>query len=172
MPALAKRTKALSSLANPATDIDLLRDSVMAVNLMRLATDVYPDKKIIVWAANWHIARGKGKMGYILQKYGSEKMYSIGFTAANGQSRNFITKKVEPLPQISSNSFEDLFLRTGFQNCFMDLSTTSKTKKGKWLMDMRIMRPFGYVEVKNRWPMVFDGIIFSREMRPSHLVED
>ena len=172
LPELVARTKSLSEFHDSRVNGDELRDSVMAVNLMDIARRLYPGKKIIVWAASSHISKNFSKnMGHFLEKRFPETIYTIGFTTSSGSFRQFTTNKNERLPEIKTGSFEHLFLQTDKQNFFMDLKTNSQTKKGKWLTDERIMRPFGYVDVSRDWTKNFDGIIFNKKMQPSHMVK-
>jgi len=61
------------------------RDTAMAVNIQFLADELYPDKKIIVWAHNGHIAEkswwsgsGVDNMGTYLDRYFSDDLFTIG----------------------------------------------------------------------------------------------
>jgi erythromycin esterase len=171
LPGFVRRTNSLSPYHDPKINVNELRDSVMALNLVDIASRLYPGKKIIVWAATDHISRNYRKnMGYFLEKYSTERVYTIGFTAATGTIWNFVDRKIEALKPIKPNSFEDLFSRTGIQNLFLDFKANAQTKKGKWLSDLRTMRPIGYVDVNKDWTKNFDAVIFNSKMEPSHFV--
>jgi len=172
---LANGSPYLAELHDKTINKYLVRDSLMAVNLAFLSDKVYPDKKIIVWAASSHITKNyfnplilANSMGTYLQKNWSGKTYTIGFTAAYGSIRNIGTGKDMNLQAIKPESFEDLMLQTGKQNFFLDLKANNKLKKGKWLSEDRVMRPFGYVDVTKDWTQCFDAVIFNKEMTPSH----
>jgi erythromycin esterase len=62
-----------------------VRDKSMAVNVRFLAEELYPDRKIIIWAHNGHIAEkspwpgsGIDNMGTYLVEYFGEDIYTIG----------------------------------------------------------------------------------------------
>jgi erythromycin esterase len=60
-----------------------IRDHGMARNVQFLAEELYPDKKIILWAHNKHISEAKSiiewtNMGAHLEKYYGDSLYSIG----------------------------------------------------------------------------------------------
>ncbi len=157
-----------------------IRDIQMGDNLIWQAETNYPDKKIIVWAATAHIARnlsaveakaypqiykGTITMGDIARKKLGNELYAIGFTAyegylgwANNQYKRTI-EKPEP------NSLEDLFFKTGFENCFLDLRNVNDG--GRWLNEKIISRPFGYLITISEWRQNLDGMIFTRTMIPS-----
>ncbi len=80
----------------------------MGRNLVWLANERYPGKKIIVWAATFHNTRNVRRldpglnsphlkkryaayvpMGEVAHRTLGDQMYSLGFTAARGKSNNF-----------------------------------------------------------------------------------
>lgn len=150
-----------------------LRDSLMAENIIWLANKYYPDKKIIIWAASYHLAKHK-TLGYgnlketllgdYIRKELDKDTYTITFTAYEGNVGWYNGKFLNTISKPKDSSFENLFFKTGRQNFFLDFKTNSKTKKGKWLLVPRFMRPLGYVEQEKSWPLVFDAIIFNRTM--------
>lgn len=154
-----------------------VRDSLMAENIIWLSQKMYAGKKIIVWAANYHIARNAESvntaqsslvMGDYLMKTFAEKMYSIGFTAYEGQWGSIFMAKELPLP--AATSFENLFYQTGVTDLFMDFKTLGKTKTGQWLNEIREMRPFGYEQQRKSWPKVFDAVLFNKIMTAAHRI--
>src|SRR5262249_43884216 len=104
-----------------------LRDAQMARNLVWLAHEAYPKRKIIVWAAAFHLMRNPQTVGMVVEpgktpaerktvfgyKQGKittmgheawkdleKEAYSIFFTAAEGEFQDLATakpKKIEPL---------------------------------------------------------------------------
>ncbi|MGZ3692522.1 MAG: erythromycin esterase family protein [Pseudobdellovibrio sp.] len=150
-----------------------LRDSLMAENIIWLANKYYPGKKIIIWAASYHLARHKTVgygdlketlLGDYIRRELDKETYTIAFTAYEGNIGWFNGRNLGIISKPKDNSFEDLFFKTGRQNFFLDFKTNSKNKKGKWLLTPRFMRPLGYVEQQKSWPLVFDAIIFNRTM--------
>jgi erythromycin esterase len=158
------------------------RDEQMGRNLIWLAREWYPDKKIIVWAATFHNARnlrrldpGLGNpalkksyetytpMGEVVHQSLGKQMYSLGFTAARGKSKNLgqLIDLLQPTP----GSLEDLMERAGLENALVDFR--SPPRGGTWLREPLISRPLGYTEMKGDWSEVLDGMMFIREMAPS-----
>lgn len=75
------------------------RDEKMAKNVSFLANEIYSDKKMILWGANYHFINqpnsieylekqksSKRSMGYFLKKEFGGKYYSIAFTAFTGKT--------------------------------------------------------------------------------------
>ncbi len=67
------------------------RDSMMAGNIHWLVNTIYPDKKIIIVAHNYHIAKHNEKesvMGAFLQEKYADEMYAIGIFSGPGKHTN------------------------------------------------------------------------------------
>ena len=168
---LAEKKIEMNLPANAA----MLRDSLMAENLMWLVNKRYPKEKVIVWAASSHIGKSAGQkvvsneaysavMGdYIRNKIGN-KLYSICFTAYEGEWAWYHMKSARRIGVPSRDSFEDLFYKAGFNNAFMDFKSIQLAPAGKWLNKERNMRPYGYKELSRNWPAIFDAVIFNKTM--------
>jgi len=169
-----------------------MRDSRMAKNFLALATEKYPQRKIIVWAASYHLMRNSTTIDTVIvketggvkreptylnstimgdevfKKLGKE-IYSIGFLAAEGEWKLAQTKEATPVPAPRKGSLDDLLSRAGHTNAFVDLKGLPKEH---WLRKSRIIaRPFGYADTEAVWPEVFDAFVFTKTMTPSAQVE-
>jgi hypothetical protein len=170
-----------------APDIEALkqgsarRDAQMARNLIWLAREAYPNRKIIVWAASAHVMRGAGSvkpvdpqvpadyfrdvvtMGEGVWKELAEATYTLGFIAAEGETGRFTTsRKLTPAPQ---GSLEDLLVAAGLENSIVDFRHLDE--RGAWLRERIASAPLGYVYATADWTSVFDGVVFTRTMYPS-----
>lgn len=158
-------------------EISNRRDIQMGENLNWHALTNYPEKKIIVWAASYHIARnlqmvemvdiknryaGTICMGDIAYNKLADSMYSVCFTAYEGNmgmANNDVKMKIEkPMP----GSLEDLLFKTNFENSYLDLKNL--LPDGKWLENKVDCRPLGYARMFFNLPKTFDAIIFTRTM--------
>lgn len=158
-----------------------IRDEQMGRNLVWLANERYPGKKIIVWAATFHNARNVRRldpglnsphlkkryatyvpMGEVAHRTLGGQMYSLGFTAARGKSNNF-GQNME-LWKPTAGSLEDLMERAGLENALVDFR--DPPQGGQWLREPLISRPLGYAEMKGEWAEILDGMMFIREMTP------
>ncbi len=160
------------------------RDEQMGRNLVWLAQERYPDRKIIVWAATFHNARnlrrldpGLGNpdlkrtyatyvpMGEVAHRSLGKQMYSLGFTAATGRAGSAFSRKPEDLWKPTPGSLEDLMERAGLENALVDFR--NPPRGGAWLREPLISRPLGYTEMMGNWSEILDGMMFIREMTPS-----
>lgn len=154
-----------------------IRDAQLADNLMWLIHHLYPDRKIIVWAATFHILRdihridnrfprsyeGLTTMGHILHEQMGDDIYALGFTSYAGEANmGGTTVSINPA---SANSFEDFMLRAGFDLAMVDFEGI--TESGDWLKEPLMSRPLGHAEMIAIWPLVLDGMMFTRTVEPS-----
>jgi erythromycin esterase len=166
---------ALSAASNNA------RDRQMAENLLWLAAEKYPGKKIIVWGATAHVMRnastleedgllGRSKpfaelvpMGHHVSEKLGDAVYTIGFLAYEGTwkwaTNDALGATIPPAP---AGSFEALLARTGVENAFLDLKGNQAR-----LRKPRVARPCGYSEMMGDWTQVVDGFVFTKTMTPS-----
>jgi erythromycin esterase len=163
------------------------RDEQMGRNLIWLANERYPGRKIIVWAATFHNARNLRKldpglgnpeikkvyedfaaMGEVAHRTLGDKMYSLGFTAAAGRAGSAFGTP-QNLSRPSPGSLEDLMEGAGLENALVDFR--NPPRGGHWLREPLISRPLGYTEMKGNWSEVLDGMMFIREMTPSTRAE-
>jgi len=172
-----------------------VRDPQMARNLAWLARTAYPGRKIIVWAASMHIMRNPANVKMIIKEDGrpieprqaighhdktrtmgneawqelSDEMYTVAFTAAEGEFKLPWWDSPRKLDPVVSGSFEDLFSRAGFTYAFLDLR--ARGDEGRWLSQPLASRPLGHADSEADWTKVFDALVFTRTMTGSDLVK-
>jgi erythromycin esterase len=162
-----------------------MRDRQMGKNVVWLANERYPKRKIIVWAATLHNARRPGTietsdpklarlyagltpMGEVAWKELGDELYSLGFISFEGESATDFAIATKPLPRPSAGSLEDLFARAGLVNAFVDFR--HPPTGGRWLRTPIGAQVFGHREMRGDWTRVVDGVIFLRSMQRSHKV--
>lgn len=160
-----------------------MRDRQMAKNLIWLAQEAYPKRKIIVWASSFHLMRNPSTlrlpdkeaaeffrdvvtMGNETWKPLGKETYTLHFTSAEGEC-GVPWAKPSKLPPLTRGSLEDLLVATGCTNVFVDFRNLSKD--GAWLRQELTARPFEHKDMVADWTKVFDGVIFIRTMYPSKL---
>ena len=183
-PALRKRP------ANIERSYGNIRDTQMAKNFLWLAKETYPKRKIIVWAAAFHLMRNQKTVAMVIEPgrtaadrttsfpyvkvttMGNEvwkvlggEMYSIFFTAARGEFGMFRRAKGQKIPPLPAGSLESYFVKAGCENAFLDLRRAGP--EGAWLKERLIARPLGYADYVADWTQVCDGVIFTRTMTRS-----
>lgn len=156
-----------------------IRDAQMARNLVWLARERYADRKLIVWAATFHVMRnhrtidrmrdgssydGVTVMGHDVWEALGEQTYVVGFTA-HGGSWGLYNGEPQELPAPPPGSIEDLFGRTSYENAFLDFR--HRDAGGAWLEERLLMRPLGNWPMRANWTRVMDAVVFTRTMYPS-----
>ena len=155
------------------------RDAQMADNLIWLAKKRHPNKKIIVWAASFHIARNVKKievpdgsmtyektipMGELIAKEFGKDAYTIGFTTYDGKAGAYF-RPTFPIPTAPEGTLEDIFNQAKIENGLVPL--TNVGADGDWLKKKILSRPLGYKWMKSSWGDHFDAMIFNKTMKPS-----
>jgi hypothetical protein len=154
------------------------RDAQMGENMVWLAKQRYPKRKIIVWAATMHIARdvhtidtgkptlsyrGVEPMGHHLYKALGKDMLAFGFTAHSGRAGSVFSDPHE-LQAPPEGSLEDLCVRASLEQAVIDLRPRSDNR---WLQRPLFCRPLGYSPMRADWGKVVDVMVFQRTMTPS-----
>ena len=148
----------------------------MAENLKWICENKYPKEKIIVWAANAHIAKysdssGKNNenkliaMGTFFTNDSSlsKETYTLGFTSYEGETgRVYSRKSVVPKP--NSNGFET-WINKDYNYAFVDFKKFHqefpKESETFYLKGLAHNSAF-----KKDWSKIFDGMFFIKEMQP------
>ena len=144
----------------------------MANNLKWLVENKYRSDKIIVWAANAHVAKYADssttnpndkiiRMGSYFARDSSllKKSYIIGFTSYEGEAgrlgmKTFKIRKPKP------DGFEN-WINKNFDYAFVDFKKYSGDSKQFYLKGLGHNTFF-----KQDWTKIFDGIFFIKEMYP------
>jgi erythromycin esterase len=172
-----------------------VRDPQMARNLIWLSRKAYPGRKIIVWAASMHIMRNPATLKMIIKENGrpveprqaighhdktktmgnaawqelSDEMYSVAFTAAEGEFKLAWWDAPRKLDPVVSGSLEDLFSQAGFTYAFLDFRL--RGDDGGWLSETLVSRPLGHADSESDWTKNFDAFVFTKTMTGSDLVK-
>ena len=155
------------------------RDAAGADNLHWLATERYPDRRIIVWCASMHMLRDHGaidtrtesldytglrSMGdRASEQLGDDAVYSIACTTYSGNAGLPWAEPwfVSPAP---AGSFEALCHEAGLDNAFVPLGETD----GAAPLDGEFTaRPLGNAPMNAVWSRHTDAFLFQRAMTPS-----
>jgi erythromycin esterase len=160
------------------------RDRQMAQNLVWLAREYFPGRKIIVWAANPHVLRHlyrlshgaaevvtKGQavwMGQGVWEAFGDRSFVIAATAYSGQwNLHPIITVVSD--QDSTFELEELLAATGLEQAVVPLRNLPPG--GEWLRNPIFGRlTFGYRNVLATWPDHADAILFMRAATPKAMI--
>jgi erythromycin esterase len=162
--------------ADPAANN--IRDRAMAENLAWLAERVYPDRKIVVWAASFHIMRNaptvKGvndetpydttvPMGEAVLTRFAGRVYSVAFCAYRGKAGRMYERPSE-LAEAEPGTLEWLLHQLEQPYLFVDFRGLPPEH---WLRGPVVAGPLGYSPMRADWTQVFDAIMFTDVMFPS-----
>ncbi len=165
-------------------EIQNLRYRQLAENLLWLARERYPGKRMIVWSTTVHLARDLDRLttgeadtrerfdqfrvpGDFLAQEVGPRAYLLAFTAFSGHTgRALAGRAPSPLLVPTRGSFEDLMGRTGLAAAIVDLRGASPG--GDWLRSALIARPISHKELLGIWHRHLDGLFFLRAMEPAH----
>ncbi|UCG51640.1 MAG: erythromycin esterase family protein [Candidatus Latescibacterota bacterium] len=156
-----------------------LRDLQMGENLLWLLENRFPGRKVIVWAATFHNARnissvefvgwpgvydGVETMGQVVGDALGDQVYSIGFTACEGEAGSIYNPPTQLQP-IVEGSLEDFLYQTEMPYLFVDYR--GLPSDGQWLAEPLVSWPLGYSPARADWTQVMDGLLCTRVMTPS-----
>ncbi len=149
-----------------------LRDSLMAENIKWLLTEVYANKKVIIWAHNGHVEKDSTEngymkaMGHFLKEQHLDDYYTIGLFAYSGVAYQFWTKKTIPIEKTNNTFIEHRLIATGKNTPFLNMSHAQKTPANSWIFNF-----IHAYEVENGGNINFiptkrfDGIIVCKESK-------
>ncbi len=154
-----------------------LRDRGMADNLTFLLRDLYPDRKVIVWAHNAHIRHASGRSNYdphimmgslVLQRHRPE-LYTIGFYMYRGVSADNARQSVT-VTQHLPNSLEAVLYRTRRRWAFVDMLGQSPGPGREWMFNELHAKEWGAFTFRWVPREQYDGVFFVSDVsRPEYL---
>ncbi len=152
------------------------RDPQMARNLIWMAKEYYPDRKIIVWCHSGHALRASDELAFkigmqvtlgerIWKEFG-EEMYSIAPVSYEGKHSGDgeFTIVTDQAPEAE---FEELMAATKQTAALMDLRNVDD--HASWLRGSFEARPICHVSVRSVWSHHFDAFLFLKKQEPSDL---
>jgi erythromycin esterase len=143
-----------------------VRDRGMADNLTFLLRDMYPDRKVIVWAHNFHIRHSNAATaspyrtmgGWLAERFRPE-LYTIGLYMNRGSAalNNRSIHAINPAPD---RSMEWVLAGAGPSQLFVDFLHQSPVNGNQWMFQQVGTREWG----TERLAMVprdqYDGVLF------------
>ena len=143
------------------------RDKAMADNITQLASAIYPNQKILIWAHNAHITRGASDAapagqtmgGYLAPKW-KDQLYTIGLFMLKGETANnnrAVLKVATPL-QDSLESYSASLQLGAF---FLATPSTDQVGSGDDWLHRSINSYFwgGISVIRDRLDNQFDAVI-------------
>lgn len=158
-----------------------LRDAQLARNLEWLVGEKYPAEKIIVWAANLHIAKwrqaGYGSAERVTTFMGAHftasparaaQTYCLGFLSGTGSTRRVQAAQPTAIAPPRRGYFET-WLPARLPYAFVDFRAFRAQQPGYvvpfYMRGLGYEGGRGYTDAAD-WTNIFDGIFFIRQMEP------
>ncbi len=154
------------SKGNPSKYMNM-RDKFMAENIQWIANNLYPDKKIIIWAHNGHIMNnsdykskvvGVPSMGFYLSEKMKEQLYTIGIFGLKGKWG--LDGNIHKENNLKKNSIEAVICNTNNKISFVNLNKKLNVDYNKkiYLWEQK--------KTINRICNEYDGLLFIRDISP------
>ena len=164
------------------------RDALNARNLRWLISKGYPGQKVIIWAHNAHVMNAYYEApnfktvsldpvpnsmktsGVFLAEWLGESLYTIGFTAYEGED-GIIGNPVSAIAPAREGSLEERLNRLGLNYAYLDLRSV-RGQAGHPLLQLQTMRVPKYDDVDIADPTrPFDAVFYIARMEPASLVQ-
>jgi erythromycin esterase len=166
-------------------DFHNIRDAQAGRNLVWLANEAFPGRKLIVWLASMHAVANVETI--TPRGSGEPPDYFWGVLTAGGEARKVLGDDIYVISQIAyegafSGPFwgsasavrtdqveevelEELLAAAGHDIAFLDYRRPAPG--GAWLRERLVSRPLGNLASEAVWPDVIDGVVFFRRLVPS-----
>ncbi len=163
---------------NDFTTMVNIRDIQMAETLKWLCKVKFPNEKIIIWAANYHISKNMGHFKrkslndnismateFVKDKELDTATYSIGFTSYDGEAGRIGTKTF-PVDAPDKNGFET-WIDNSLNYAFIDYKRFNSLYpqfETEFEMKSCVSDNNVHKSYPGQWNKIFDGIFFIRHM--------
>jgi erythromycin esterase len=143
----------------------LYRDSAMAENLAFLAEDIYPGKKIIVWAHNFHIRHrqedinGLMTMGKWVAERFRSNLYTVGLYMYRGKAA-WNNRTEYTITAALANSLEAIGYQARLKFFFLDMLNQIQVPGNSWMFTETNSKSWGSTDQKSVIRDQYDAIIF------------
>jgi erythromycin esterase len=139
--AARSRAAFVRQLAAEGREGTVIRDTGMADNLDALLDGAYPDRKVIVWAHNFHIAKadpdGLRTMGtWVAQRRGPE-VFTIGLFMGRGTAAQN-SRELYPVAPPPPDTLEGVLAAAGWRMSFVPLDAAAENSWQKQELATRI----------------------------------
>lgn len=159
-----------------------LRDRGMADNMELLLQRLYPGKKVIVWAHNFHVERDGAataypgstfatvrSMGSWLNERRAGDLYTIGLFMVRGQAAHNDRSTYE-IKSPQDHSLEELFASIDSQLAFVHMANVPRGEGTAWMFETLGAWDFGYIAIRLVPRDQFDALLVVHEVHPPHYI--
>lgn len=163
-----------STLSSGTVEKHNHRDKGMADNVGVLMNEIYPGKKIMIWAHNRHIQHDVGaisifqgiqNMGYWLAQNFRSQLYTIGLFMYEGQVANGF-RGVYDISDPDPDSLEAIFYYTETAFSFLDLLSQIYQPGNSWIFETIPTKDHGVTTIYMVPRDQYDAILFIKTVHP------
>ena len=161
---------AFPPMSNESTE---MRDQRMAENLNFLADTVYPQKKIIVWAHNFHIANDWADkthaktMGVWMAEKRRKEIYTIGLYMGRGVLGNYGKESYTEIATPPAGNMESILENGRLKMNFVDFSLAKPDASNSWMFTPGYARYWGMTPEAIIPAKAYDAVIYIDSVTPS-----
>jgi erythromycin esterase len=168
MVAFVRQLVAFASRPSDVSDTGggAIRDAAMADNLAFLLRELYPNKKILVWAHNFHIRHANAEttsaqrtMGSFTVKQFRDDLYTIGLYMYRGQAA-FNDRTIYTINPPATDSLEWVLFNVGPPALFVDFLHQTRQTGNEWMFDHVYTREWGVYPLLLSPRQQYDGVLF------------
>lgn len=153
-----------------------IRDAGMAEDLTALARDLYPDRKILVWAHNFHIRHANAStpsvqptMGSVVVDRFRPDLYTIGLYMNQGTAA-FNDRSIYIIEPAAAGSMEWVLASAGPRALFVDLLHQIQEPGNSWMFQPVVTREWGMDPLTLVLRDQYDGVLLiDRVTSPNYL---
>lgn len=167
---LAEIDHRIAYIENNEEDRYYVRDSAMAANISFLKEELFPDKKIIIWAHNYHVAHdpdhrawysnAKNMGNWLVEKY-REELYTIGLYMLRGKTKtDYDWEIIDVELPTTSYSLETILYHARKKFLFIDVLNHPYNEGNKWMYYTVTAKSSGFADEEMIIKDEYDGIIF------------
>jgi erythromycin esterase len=154
-----------------------IRDGAMADNITAFAQDLYPDKKIIIWAANIHVRHASERTTWVFPTMGGwlaerfrDELYTIGIYPNRGQVSTG-SRTVAAIAPAPDGTMEQLLTEPRVPLVFVDFLHAPREAGTEWIYQTIPSRDSELFTTGMRTvPIVpreqYDGVLLFDEVSP------
>jgi erythromycin esterase len=149
-----------------------IRDAGMAENVTVLARDVYPDRKILIWAHNFHIRYANASttsiqptMGAVVAERFRPDLYTIGLYMNSG-SAAYNDRTIYLINPAISGSMEWVLANTGPAALFVDFLQQGQEQGNGWMFQPVYTREWGTSPLTLVPREQYDGVLLIDRVTP------
>ncbi|MFN7913089.1 MAG: erythromycin esterase family protein [Bacteroidota bacterium] len=154
-----------------------IRDSLMAENLNWYYKNVYKNKKIIVWAHNYHIMKNYPTiynsnskiMAAEVDSEIAQQSYNIGIYCYSGKV--LFNSKIRKIDKPSKGSLEFILKQSGYEITYLDVSNPEDFKSCSWYYKP-VAALYNGFKVDDRFIIkdCFDAIVSLKKVQPTKIL--